>query len=176
MREELTRERLVLLMKELARCAPRRGSYQVYLVGGGTAVYLGWRRASIDADLFSEQERVFRDIQAIKERLDMNVEFARPEDFVPPLKGTADRHVFIDTIGAIGFYHYDPYAQVLSKVVRGFQRDLDDAREFVRHGLVDPPKFRALVAAIPDSAYARYPSLSRAGVERSVDAFVAGVS
>jgi hypothetical protein len=172
MRNELTRERLDLLMKELAQSAPRRGTFRVYLVGGGTAVYLGWRRASIDVDLFSEEEQVFRDIQGIKERLYINIEFARPEDFVPPLKGTADQHVFITTVGSITFYHYDPYAQTFSKVVRGFQRDLDDAREFVRSGMVDPERFQSLVAAIPDSAYARYPNLSRSGVEKTVEAFL----
>ena len=176
MREELTRERLISLMKELARTAPRRGAYRVHLVGGGTAVYLGWRRSSIDVDLFSDQQGVFRDIQRIKERLNMNIEFARPEDFVPPLKGTPDRHVFIDTIGSISFYHYDPYAQLLSKVVRGFQRDIDDAREFVHSRMADPKRFQVLVAAIPDSAYARYPSLSRSGVERAVDTFLTEVS
>jgi hypothetical protein len=173
MREELTRERLVLLMKELARTSPRRGSFRVYLVGGGTAVYLGWRRSSIDVGLFSEQQAVFRDIQAIKERLNMNVEFARPEDFVPPLKGSEDRHIFIDKVGSVAFYHYDPYAQLLSKVVRGFQRDLDDAREFARSGMVDAGRFRELVASIPDTAYARYPNLSRDGVDAAVEAFLA---
>jgi len=172
MREPLTREHLVQLMKELARSAPRRGAYRVYLVGGGTAVYLGWRRSSIDVDLCSDQDVVFRDIQQIKERLNINIEFARPEDFVPPLDGTADRHVFIETIGPITFYHYDPCAQLLSKVVRGFQRDLEDARKFVSSGTVNPAQFRALVAGIPDAAYARYPSLSRAGVERAVDRFL----
>lgn len=172
MREEITRERLVLLMKELARTAPRGRTYRVYLVGGGTAVHLGWRRSSIDVDLFSDQPDVFRDIQTIKERLDMNIEFARPEDFVPPLPGSPDRHVFVETIGPISFYHYDPYAQLLSKVVRGFQRDLEDARYFVSRGMVDPERFRSLVAAIPDSAYAKYPSLSRRGVDRAVELFL----
>ncbi|HET9253361.1 MAG TPA: DUF6036 family nucleotidyltransferase [Candidatus Eisenbacteria bacterium] len=172
MRQEITRERLISLMKELARNAPRGGTYQVYLVGGGTAVYLGWRRSSIDVDLFSDHQDVFRDIQSLKERLNMNIEFARPEDFVPPLRGSADRHVFIETMGPISFHHYDPYAQVLSKVVRGFERDLEDAREFVRRRIVDPERLRSLVAAIPDSAYARYPSLSRRGVERAVEAFL----
>ncbi len=172
MREELTRERLILLMKELARTAPRRGPFRVYIIGGGTAVYLGWRRSSIDVDLFCDQPAVFRDIQAIKERLNMNVEFARPEDFVPPLKGSDDRHIFIDKVGAVAFYHYDPYAQLLSKVVRGFQRDMDDAHEFVRSGMVDAGRFRDLVASIPDTAYARYPTLSRDGVEDAVEAFL----
>jgi hypothetical protein len=165
MREEMTRDHLASLMKELAKTAPRRGSYRVYFVGGGTAVYLGWRQSSIDADLYSDKDVVFRHIQEIKERLNINVEFARPEDFVPPLRGTASRHLFIETVGSITFYHYDPYAQVFSKVVRGFQRDVDDAREFVRSGLVDPRKLKALVTAIPDSAYAKYPNLSRGAVE-----------
>ena len=68
-RNELTKERLRALMKEVARTAPRGKPYHVYLVGGGTAVYVGWRASSIDADFFSEEESVFRDIQAIKERL-----------------------------------------------------------------------------------------------------------
>lgn len=176
MRREITRERLGSLMKELARSAPRRGASRVYLVGGGTAVYLGWRSSSIDVDLYSDREAVFRDIQGIKERLRINIEFARPEDFVPPLRGTASRHVFIETVGPISFYLYDPYAQFLSKVVRGFQRDLDDAREFLRSGMVDPEKLQSLVAAIPDSAYAKYPNLSRPGVETAVETFLGGIT
>ena len=141
-------------------------------MGGGTAAYLGWRTSSIDVDLCSNRDVVFRDIQEIKERLNINIEFARPEDFVPPLRGAARRHVFIDTIGTITYFHYDPYSQLLSKVVRGFQRDLDDAREFVRSGMVVPQKLRALVAAIPDAAYAKYPSLSRDAIENAIETFL----
>ena len=175
MRHDLTRERLLEVVKELARAAPRRRSYRLFLVGGGTAVYLGWRRASIDVDFFSEQEALFSNIQEIKERLNVNVELARPEDFVPPLAGSEDRHVFIDRVGSISLYHYDPYAQLLSKVVRGFDRDMDDARAFIRSGMVDAERFRSLVRAIPDSAYAKYPRLSRRGVENAVDAFLSDV-
>ena len=172
MRDETTRESMTAFMKELARRAPRGGTYKVCFVGGGTAVYLGWRRSSNDVDVHSEQDVVFRDIQQIKEQLNMNIEFARPEDFVPPLEGCADRHVYIDTVGPIGFYHYDPYSQMLSKVVRGFKRDLDDARQFVRSGLVDPATMRSLVAGIEDSAFAKYPALSRAAIENAVEQFL----
>jgi hypothetical protein len=173
MRDEMTRERLRTLMREIARTAPGKGRYRVYFVGGGTAVYAGWRPSSIDADLFSEDEVVFRDIQGIKERLNLNVEFVRPELSVPPLRGTDGRHVLLETIGNVSYYHYDPYSQVLSRVVRGFERDVQDARRFLQTGMVDPAKLRALVAEIPDAAYAKYPQLSRRAVTTAVVKFLA---
>jgi len=171
-RNKLTREGLRDLMKEIARTAPGRGSYRVYFVGGGTAVHAGWRESTIDADLSADDDAVFRDIQGIKERLQLNIEFARPEDFVPPLIGSDDRHVFIDTIGKVSFYHYDPYAQLLSKVVRGFNRDIQDAENFVRSDMVDPKLFQTLVQRIPMRSFAKYPALSRQAVEEAVHNFL----
>ena len=172
MRDEVSRDRLQALMEELSRTAPRGGTFRVYLVGGSTAVYAGWRTSSIDADLFSDQEEVFRDIQGIKERLNVNVEFDRPEHFVPPLQGSAERHVLIETIGAVSYYHYDPYAQVLSKVVRGFVRDLEDARRFVRSGMVESSRLRDLVEGIPAAVYSKYPNLTGHAVRQAVEGFL----
>jgi hypothetical protein len=163
-------------MNELARTAPGRKSYRVYFVGGGTAVHAGWRESTIDADLASDDDAIFRDVQGIKERLQLNIEFARPEDFVPPLRGSNDRHLFIDTVGKVSFFHYDPYAQLLSKVVRGFNRDMQDAESFVRSGMIDQQLFRSLVRRIPERAYAKYPALSRQGVLDAVDDFLERVS
>lgn len=173
MRPEVTRDRLRALLHAIAESAPGPGPYRVYLVGGGTAVYVGWRPSSVDADLFSEEEEVFARIQEIKERLKINVEFARPEQFVPPLPGTENRHVFLERIGAVDFFHYDPYAQVLAKVVRGFARDMDDAEHFVREGMVDPEVLRELVASVPEDAYSRYPALSAAAITGAVRGFLA---
>jgi hypothetical protein len=173
MRDELTQDRLRALMREIARTAPRGRTYRVYLVGGGTAVHAGWRSSSVDADLFSEDESVFREIQRIKEHLNINIEFARPEHFVPALRDSESRHLFIETLNKVSYYHYDPYAQVLSKVVRGFERDLDDARHFVRSGMVDAGTLRALVERVPESAYARYPNLTPTAVLEAVEEFLA---
>lgn len=173
MRHVLTRERLRELMGEIARSAPAKQAYRVYFVGGGTAVLAGWRTSTIDADLHADRDAVFRDIQAIKERLRVNVEFVRPEHFVPALPGSEARHVFIETLGNVSFYHYDPYAQVLSKIVRGFARDVEDARHFLSSGMVDTDRFRALVQGIPESAYAKYPALSRRAVLDAVQDFLA---
>ena len=139
-------------------------------------MYQGWRPSSIDADLYSDCEDVFQDVQGIKERLNLNIEFARPEDFVPPLRGTDGRHAYIETLGRVSFYHYDPYAQAFSKIVRGFERDLEDASSFLRSGMVDGAKLRALVGGIPESAYARYPSLSPAAVRRALEDFLSGMT
>ncbi|HEX7237707.1 MAG TPA: hypothetical protein VF405_12145 [Gammaproteobacteria bacterium] len=163
------------LMRELARSARPKESYRVYLVGGGTAGLEGWRDSSIDADLYAAQDDIFRDVQAIKERLRLNIELARPEDFVPPLEGTDMRHVFIETVGDVSFYHYDPYAQLLSKIVRGFARDLTDARAFVTSGMVDPQRFVELVAAIPDKVYSKYPRLSPQAVRAAVEDFLSSL-
>lgn len=162
-------------MAELSRGAPREQAGHVYLVGGGTAVWEGWRESTVDIDLHGEPEQLFRDIQRIKERLALNVEFARPEDFVPELMGTEDRSVFLEKIGTVSFHHHDPYAQVFSKVVRGFDRDLKDAESFVASGLVDATRLRDLVHRIPVEAYDKYPALSRDAVLDAVDAFVAHV-
>ncbi len=176
MRAEVDRKKLRHLMQVLAEGAPPATPFRVYLVGGGTAVYAGWRESSIDVDLFADNDAIFHDIQRVKERLNVNVEFVRPEHFVPALDGTADRHIPVDTFGRVSFLHYDPYAQILAKIVRGFERDLDDARAFIESGMVEPALLTALVGAIPDAAYAKYPSLTRAAVATAVSDFVSRVA
>ena len=172
MRESLTRERLRALMDALARSAPTGVTIRAYFIGGATAIDHGWRRSTIDADMHASDDRLFTQIQQIKDRLRVNVEWVRPEDFVPPLFDSESRHVFIDTIGSVSFFHYDPYAQLLSKIVRGFRQDIEDATRFVDDGLVDVERFRTLVHSIPDESYSRYPNLSRASVETAVDDFL----
>ncbi len=175
MRDRLTRDSLHGLMRELAGSAGKEGHYDVYLVGGGTAVLNGWRESSVDADLYCARDDIFRDVEAIKERLRLNIELVRPEDFIPPLEGSGDRHVFIETVGRVSYYHYDPYAQLFSKVVRGFDRDMADARAFVSSGMVDVEQFRRLVWAIPDSAWSKYPRYSPGAVREAVDQFLSSL-
>jgi hypothetical protein len=50
-------------MRELARSAKPKQNYRVYLVGGGTAVLEGWRESSIDADLYTQQDDIFRAVE-----------------------------------------------------------------------------------------------------------------
>ena len=75
----------------------------------------------------------------------------------------------------LSFYHYDPYAQLLSKVVRGFRRDLQDAERFVDSGMVDAERFRTLVHEIPEATYSKYPALSRQAVLEAIDDFLSRI-
>ena len=70
-------------MEALARAADRE--LRVYLVGGTTAVLVGWRSSTIDVDLVTspENDALPRAIPAIKERLRVNVELASRLDFIP---------------------------------------------------------------------------------------------
>ena len=171
-RRSLTIERLDDLMHEIAGSYRARRAARVFIVGGGTAVHSGWRNSTIDADLYSDDAGVFDDIQSMKERLQLNIEFARPENFVPALRGSEARHRFIKTIGKVSFLHYDPYAQMLSKIVRGFRQDLLDAQNFLSSGMVDPVHFRSLVYSISETEFQKYPALSRDAVLEAVDDFL----
>ena len=64
---------------------------RVYLVGGATAVMFGWRESTIEIDLklISETD-VLKTIPEIKESLQVNVELASPDDFIPALPGVGD--------------------------------------------------------------------------------------
>jgi hypothetical protein len=65
----------------------------VYLTGGATAVLLGWRETTIDADItiVPESDRLLRARPALKEQLRINVELASPAHFIPELPGWAER-------------------------------------------------------------------------------------
>lgn len=104
------------------------GPGRIYLTGGATAVLYDWRQSTIDIDMKADPEPagLFEAIVILKETLAINIELAAPDDFIPALPGWRERSLFITRSGELDFLHYDPYAQVLSKVERGHARDLQD--------------------------------------------------
>jgi hypothetical protein len=155
-------------MEALGRQA--RHPLHVYLVGGTTAVLLGWRASTIDVDLIMrpEDDALLRAIPALKEQLKVNIEFASPADFIPVPPGLEDRSPFIAQIGPVTFHHYDLYAQALAKVERGHGQDLDDVKEMVARGLIDPERATSYFAMIEPELY-RFPAVDAAAFRRAVD-------
>ena len=168
MRELTDAARLRRFMQALGAEADREG--RVYFTGGATAVLMGWRPTTIDADiaLVPESDRLLRAIPSLKETLHMNVELVSPAHFIPEVPGWEERSPFIAREGRLSFHHYDLYAQALAKIERGHTRDRQDVREMLGRGLVDPQRLRELFAQIEPQLY-RYPALDPPSFRRAVD-------
>lgn len=141
----------------------------VYFTGGATALLQGWRKTTIDVDLKIDPEidSLLKQIPAIKEELQINVELASPPDFIPELPGWKERSLFIAQHGPVSFYHYDPYAQTLSKIERGHAQDVQDVAHFIESGLVEPKKLIKLFEQIEGELY-RYPAIDPPSFRRSL--------
>ena len=61
---------------------------------------------------------IFDVLRRLKEELEINIELASPDDFIPALDGWQGRSVFIARHARIDFFHYDFYAQALAKIER----------------------------------------------------------
>ena len=168
MREIADRKRIEAFMAALASEA--REDVRVYLVGGTSAVLLGWRASTVDIDLVMQPEvdAILRAIPAIKERLHLNVELASPGHFIPVPDGWEERSHFISTIGHATFLHYDLHAQALAKVERGHTRDLADVRAMLDRRLIDAASAREYFARIEPALY-RFPAIDPPTFKRAVD-------
>jgi len=145
-------------MRGLGRAA--HAAARVYFTGGATAVLIGWREATIDVDIGIEGDSgdILRAIPALKEALQINVELACPSDFIPALPGWRDRCRFVQREGPIDFFHYDFYAQALSKIERAHPLDLVDVNAMLERGLIERSLTRDLFARIEPELY-RYPAI-----------------
>jgi hypothetical protein len=171
MRQPVTVETLKRFMEELA--AASRSPGRVYLTGGATALLLGFRAQTIDIDikLDPEPEGAFEAIATLKNRLNVNVELASPDDFIPPAPDWRERGRHIGSYGQLQFFHYDLALQTLSKLERGHAQDLEDARKFVRGGFVTTEELKSLFEQIKP-ALIRYPALEPVEFEGKLKCFL----
>jgi hypothetical protein len=171
MRRLADAERLRRFLRALGAAADRPG--RVYLTGGATAVLVGWRESTIDADVLFEPETdaLFRALPRLKEELELNVEIAAPSHFIPELGGWRERSPLVAHEGPLEIRHYDFYAQALAKLERAHEQDLADVREMLARGLVEPARLEELFESIVPQLY-RYPALDEASFRRHVESFV----
>lgn len=171
MREKVSAEAIERFMKALGRTS--RTNARVYFVGGVSAVLLGWRESTIDIDvkLVPEAGEILKALPDLKERLQVNVELAAPDDFIPAVPGWEERSGFIAREGSIDFLHYDFYAQALAKIERGHSTDLLDVRQMVDRRLVEPSRLLEYFLRIEDRLY-KYPAIDANSFRRAVEDFV----
>jgi hypothetical protein len=171
MRSNVDPQKIEKLMKALGREA--RGSGCIYFTGGASALLIGWRGSTVDIDIRLDPEPpgIFQAIAKLKQELDINIELASPQDFLPPLPGWRDRSVFIGRQGEISFYHYDFTAQALSKLSRGYNRDIDDVQAMYKQKLFSLEDLRNCFEEI-ESELIRFPSLNPKLLRNKVEQFI----
>lgn len=163
--------RVETFLEELGRRA--RQPAKVFLTGGATAVLMGWREATIDIDLklVPDSDDLLRELPRLKEELELNVELASPEQFIPELPGWEDRSLFIQQSGKLAVYHLDPYSQALSKIERGHAQDQADVQSMLAEGLIEPLRLRQLYEEIEPRLY-RYPAVDPDSFRRALEALL----
>jgi hypothetical protein len=167
-----TAESIRAFLSALGREARR--PVRVYLAGGATAVLCGWRESTIDVDLKlagDDSDRLLRAIPRLKEELDLNVELAAPDDFIPVPAGWEDRGRFEAQEGNLAVYHFELVWQALAKIHRGHRQDLEDVRSMLRLRLVDAGGIRDAFNAIEPDLY-RFPNIDPVSFHRAVDVFL----
>jgi hypothetical protein len=173
MRQVADRERIERFMRALGREATAPG--RVYFAGGATAVLLGWRPTTIDVDIkiVPDSDAILRAIPVLKESLELNVELAAPDDFIPVREDWADRSETIGREGQVSFYHFDLYAQALAKIERGHDQDVEDVHEMLARNLVDRRGLAEYFQAIAPRLY-RYPAIDAGTFADAVARFTGG--
>ena len=91
-----------------------------------------------------------------------------PADFIPELPGWESRSEFILQDKKAAFYHYDLYAQALSKIERFHERDVKDVEEMLVRKLIQPDRLREMFEAIVPLLY-RFPAVNPDAFKRNLD-------
>lgn len=173
MRSDTNSDKIRKLMHELGMNA--KGPGKIYLTGGATAVLFGWRKSTVDVDLKLDPEPagIFDAIRVLKDKLDINIELTSPDQFIPPLPGWEGRSRHIADYNRVQFYHFDFYAQALSKIERGHERDLNDVAAMIKLGLTEKKLIWEYFKKIePDLI--RYPSINPQVFSAKVKSFLEG--
>ncbi len=173
MRELANADRIKRFMREIG--LEVKIDTRLYFTGGATAVLLGWRGTTIDVDIrfFPETDRLFGALPKLKERLNINVELASPADFIPEIPGWEERSLFISREGKVNFYHYDLYAQALSKIERGHAQDLQDVLQMINGQWIEIEKLLEYFGQI-EPHLNRYPAIDPGSFRRAVEDIVRG--
>jgi hypothetical protein len=170
MRQEIEKEILKNFFKKFSRYFKQ--SCKIYLTGGASAVSYGWRQMTSDIDLKVVPDfESFDAIYKAKNELNINLELASPDLFLPKLPNWESRSIFICKEGNVEFYHYDFYSQALTKLERGFQRDLIDVNSMLNEHLIEKTKLLELFYTI-ENDLKKFPAIDSETFKNKIKDFV----
>lgn len=113
---------------------------RLYLVGGAALVHAGIRSGQtldIDIQITADPTNLTAQIAQLKQRLNMNIEFASPGDFMPLPAHWEARSQFIKRYNQVDAFYFDWYSIALSKAQRVNPQDMVDLQLLVQKGFID---------------------------------------
>ncbi len=111
---------------------------RLYLVGGAALVHAGIRSGqTLDIQITSDPTNLTAQIAQLKQRLNMNIEFASPGDFMPLPAQWEARSQFIKRYDQVDAFYFDWYGTALSKAQRANPQDIVDMQLLIRKGFID---------------------------------------
>ena len=100
MRRQVDRQRCELFLQKIGRLFTRPG--RIYLVGGTTMVYEGFRQQTLDIDINisfqvanDDHGAIVAAVRELKETLSLNIVEVSPSDFIPLPSGYSECSQYI---------------------------------------------------------------------------------
>lgn len=151
---------------------------RLYLVGGAAMVHKGIRPGQtldIDIQITVDPANLVTHIAQLKQRLNINIEFASPGDFMPLPAQWEARSEFIQRYGLVDAFYLDWYSIALSKTQRASRKDIVDIQLLLRQGFIDIAEldvvYQDVLNKIGSPPYDRlFPNLSQQHFSRSYQA------
>lgn len=142
---------------------------RMYLAGGAVLVHKGIRSGQtldINLQVTVDPANLVGEIARLKQRLDINIEFASPGDFMPLPAQWEARSEFVKRYGQVDVFYFDWYSLVLSKIQRSSRQDLIDIQLLVSQGFVETIELELFYQEVLNKigeppVVGRFPNLSR---------------
>ncbi len=128
MRQRVGRQEIEFFLVQVGRT---RQPGRLYLTGGAALVHKGIRPGQtldIDIQITIDPANLMTRIAQLKQRLNINVEFASPGDFIPLPSQWETRSEFIRRYDQVDVFYFDWYSLALSKMQRANQQDVMDVQ------------------------------------------------
>ena len=117
-----------------------RQAGRLYLTGGAALVHRGIRPGQtldIDIHITIDPGNLTAQIAQLKQKMNINIEFASPGDFMPLPTQWEARSAFIRRYDQVDAFYFDWYSIALSKILRANEQDITDVQLLLDQEFVD---------------------------------------
>lgn len=175
MRRNVGRQEIEQFLIQIGRT---RQAGRLYITGGASLVHKGIRPGQtldIDVQITVDPGNLTTHIAQLKQRLNINIEFASPGDFMPLPSQWEARSEFIQRYGQVDVFYFDWYCIALSKTQRANPQDLIDIQLLLNQGIIDRTEldvvYKDVLNKVGNPPYDRlFPNLSQQQFAQSYQA------